>query len=406
MLQPASPAQAKRRRLRRRVILFCSIAALITGCRSVGYYRQAISGQYEILDRREPIRDVLARTNTSPALREKLQLVLNLREFAERELRLKTDGHYAKYADLGRRFVVWNVYAAPEFSLEPKKWWYPVVGRLKYRGFFSEDDARQCGTRLAREGYDVYVGGVDAYSTLGFFKDPVLNTFIHNSAPDLAEILFHELAHQRVFAKGDTDFNEAFATSVGEEGVRRWLASKDDAKLRAEYDLELRRKDQFVALVMKAREELKEVYGEEKRNPSRTEKDSLTTKHRKNGLQLETSREAIEPASTSSLVAVKRARKAEVIAKLRTEYEQLKTNWGGYAGYDHWFQRSLNNAQLSTVATYYTLLPAFEQLLARNKGDLQKFYAEAKALASLPKEERQQRMAALARIPPAVVAAE
>ncbi len=381
------------------------MAGLITGCGSMGYYRQAISGQYEILDRREPIQSVLARTNTSPALREKLQLVLGLREFAERELQLKTDGHYAKYADLGRRYVVWNVYAAPEFSLEPKKWWYPVVGKLKYRGFFSEKEARECGAGLAKQGYDVYVGGVDAYSTLGYFKDPVLNTFIYNTAPDLAEILFHELAHQRVFAKGDTDFNEAFATAVGEEGVRRWLALKGDPKLCAEYDLELRRKEQFVALVMKAREELQEVYGEEKRNHPRTAQDSPAATQRKNGLQLETSREAIGAASTNSLLAVKRARKGEVMAKLRTEYEQLKTTWGGYAGYDHWFQRSLNNAQLSTVATYYTLLPAFEQLLARNKGDLPKFYAEAKALASLPKEERQQRMAALAK-PAAVVAAD
>jgi predicted aminopeptidase len=382
------------------------MAGLITGCGSMGYYRQAISGQYEILGRREPIESVLARTNTSPALREKLQLVLSLRKFAEHELSLQTDGHYAKYADLGRRYVVWNVYAAPEFSLEPKKWWYPVVGKLKYRGFFSEKDARECGAKLAREGYDVYVGGVDAYSTLGFFKDPVLNTFVHNTAPDLAETLFHELAHQRVFAKGDTDFNEAFATAVGEEGVRRWLASKGDAKLRAEYDLELRRKEQFVALVMKAREELKEIYGEEKGKPSRPKPDSPATKPRKNGLQLETRREAIASASTNSLAAVKRARKGEVMAKLRAEYEQLKTSWGGYAGYDRWFQRSLNNAQLSTVATYYTLLPAFEQLLVQNNGDLRKFYAEAKALASLPKEERQQRMAALAKIPAAVVAAE
>ncbi len=403
MSQPMPAALAKRRRLRRRVILFCAIAGLITGCGSVGYYRQAISGQYEILDRREPIQRVLARTNTSPALREKLQLVLGLREFAERELRLKTDGHYAKYADLGRRYVVWNVYAAPEFSLEPKKWWYPVVGKLKYRGFFSEKEARECGAKLAREGYDVYVGGVDAYSTLGFFKDPVLNTFVYNSAPDLAEILFHELAHQRVFAKGDTDFNEAFATAVGEEGVRRWLMVEGDSKLRAEYALELRRKEQFVALIMKAREELKEVYGEEKGKPSRSEKDSSTTMRRQNGRQLASSPTAIEVASTNSLVAVKRAHKAEVVAKLRSDYEQLKANWGGYAGYDHWFQRSLNNAQLSTVATYYTLLPAFEQLLAQNGGDLQKFYAEAKVLASLSKEEREQRMAALAKLPGAVV---
>ena len=381
-----------------------ALAGLISGCGTVGYYRQAISGQYEILDRREPIQTVLARTNTSPALREKLQLVLGLREFAERELHLKTDGHYAKYADLGRRYVVWNVYAAPEFSLEPKKWWYPIVGKLKYRGFFSEKEARECAAGLAKKGYDVHVGGVDAYSTLGFFKDPVLNTFVYNSAPDLAETLFHELAHQQVFASGDTDFNEAFATAVGEEGVRRWIAAKGDAKMRAEYDLELRRKEQFVALVMSAREELKKVYGEEGPRPSPT-KPGSQTKH-DSSRQLQTTPAAIEAASTNSLVALKRARKTEAITKLRADYGQLKIKWGGYAGYDHWFQRSLNNAQLSTVATYYTMLPAFEQLLVRNNGDLQKFYADAKALASLSKEERHQRMAALAKAPAAVVAAD
>ena len=180
MSLPAPAVPPKRRPFRRRALLYCSLAALITGCSSVGYYRQAIGGQYEILAKREPIPEVIARPDTRPALREKLQLVLDIREFAERELHLKTDGHYADYADLGRRYVVWNVYAAPEFSLEPRKWWYPIVGRLKYRGFFSEKDARAYGEQLAREGYDVCVGGVDAYSTLGFFKDPVLNTFIHN----------------------------------------------------------------------------------------------------------------------------------------------------------------------------------------------------------------------------------
>jgi predicted aminopeptidase len=373
MSLPAPAIPKKRRCFRRRVIFFCSITLLITGCSSVGYYRQAISGQYEILAKREPIPEIIARADTRPALRDKLQLVLDIRAFAERELHLKTDGHYAKYADLGRRYVVWNVYASPEFSLEQKKWWYPVVGSLKYRGFFSEKDARECGARLAKEGYDVCVGGVDAYSTLGFFKDPVLNTFIHNAPPDLAETLFHELAHQRVFAKGDTDFNEAFATAVGEEGARRWLAVRGDEKARADYELELRRKDQFVALVMNACEELKRVYGEESGHSPRT----------------------TQKPGSESLVNAKRARKAEVIATLRADYMKLKTSWGGYSGYDNWFKRPINNAQLNTVATYQTLAPAFQQLLAQNGGDLQKFYADAKALANLSKEQRQEHMAKL-----------
>src|ERR1051325_2446277 len=373
----APRAPRKRRRLRWCVILFVSLAALITGCGSVGYYRQAISGQYEILARREPIQKVMARADTRPSLRQKLQLVLDIRQFAEHELHLKTDGHYAQYADLGRRYVVWNVYAAPEFSLEPKKWWYPVVGSLKYRGFFSEKDARDYGGQLSKEGYDVFVGGVDAYSTLGFFKDPVLNTFIHNEPADLAETLFHELAHQRVFARGDTDFNEAFATAVGEEGARRWLAMRHDEKARAEYDLELRRKGEFVAVVMGARDALKAVYGEESAHGPRI----------------------VEKPGSESLVEAKRARKAEVLAKLRADYQKLKASWGGYAGYDNWFNRSINNARLNTIATYETLVPAFQQLLAQDGGDLQKFYAAAQALTSLPKDERHARMMALANSP-------
>lgn len=360
--------RAKGRRL---ILLGCAaLLLLVGGCGSIHYYGQAVAGQYEILSRREPIQKVIARSDTKPDLRAKLQLVLELRAFAERDLKLKTDGHYDRYADLGRRYVVWNVYAAPELSVEPKRWWYPVVGRLKYRGFFSEQDARDYGARLARDGFDVHVGGVEAYSTLGWFEDPVLNTFIHHRAPDLAETLFHELAHQRVFASGETDFNEAFATAVAEEGVRRWLAAHGDAKARADYETELRRQNQFVALVLHAREELKLVYGE---------KPHSTNDH--------------------ATIADQRARKAEVIAKLRAGHEQLKASWGGDTDYDQWFQKPINNARLNTIATYHHLVPAFQKLLENSGGDLEKFYAEATVLAKLRKEERQQRMAALIALP-------
>jgi len=347
-------------------IALSALALVVTGCRSVGYYRQAASGQWEIVSKRQDIEKVLQQPDTRPALREKLELVLALRQYAERELKLKPDGHYTTYADLGRRFVVWNVYAAPEFSLEPKKWWYPVVGSLKYRGFFHETEARRYGDELAREGFDVYVGGVDAYSTLGFFKDPVLNTFIHHDHSDLAELLFHELAHQRVFAKGDTDFNEAFATTVGEAGARRWMNSRGDAAARAKYELDLRRKDQFVALVMRAREQLKQVYGEESAHGPRTR----------------------EKPGSQQLVASKRAHKQAVIDQLRRDYAQLKATWGGNENYDRWFSRSLNNAQLNTVSTYYNMVPALTRLLQRNDGDLEKFYADCTALARLTKERR------------------
>jgi predicted aminopeptidase len=371
----------KSRRISRCVWLFSIVVSLVlvTGCKTVGYYGQALSGQYQIFSRSQPIEKVLARPDTRQGLRDKLQLVLDVRKFAEEELQLKTDGHYSEYADLGRRYVVWNVYAAPEFSLEPKKWWYPVVGSLKYRGFFSEKDAHDCGERLAREGYDVHVGGVEAYSTLGWFKDPVLNTFIHNESVDLAETLFHELAHQRVFAKGDTDFNEAFATAVGEEGARRWLAVHGDEKSRAAYEIDLRRKDQFVALIMKARQDLQAVYGDNAGGQS--------------------------VDGNAAAIDARRAAKDAVIAQLRADYAEVKKEWGGYSGYDNWFQRPINNARLNTVAAYYTLVPAFKQLLAQHEGDLHKFYDESKAMAGLPKEKRQERMAALSQPAPAVAAA-
>jgi len=351
--------------------LTLAVALCVTGCDTVSYYRQAVAGQYEIISKREPIPGVIARSNTAPALRQQLQLVLELRTFAVRELKLEIDGNYEKYADLGRRFVVWNVYAAPEFSLDPKQWWYPIVGSLDYRGFFAEQKARDQGARLAKAGFDVYVGGVDAYSTLGWFKDPVLNTFVHHAPADLAETLFHELAHQRVFASGDTDFNEAFATCVGEEGVRRWLATHGDAKARGEYDLDVQRKEQFVAIVMKAREELERIY------------------------EAESSPAPRRSQASEALVLDKRTRKSDALARLRVEYEKLKAGWGGYTGYDNWFNRPLNNAHLNTVATYQHLVPAFQQLLVRGDGDLEKFYTSAKSMTRLGKEDRHRQLTAL-----------
>ena len=186
------------------------LVAVLPGCQHLGYYRQAVQGQYQIWSREKPIKELIAHPETPPALKARLSLLLKMRAYAKQELKLPVDGHYERYADLGRRYVVWNVNAAPELSLEPKRWWYPFVGKLKYRGYFSEQYARDYGAKLAREHYDVYVGGVEAYSTLGWFRDPVLNTWINHDESDVGEILFHELAHQRVFASGDTDFNEAY----------------------------------------------------------------------------------------------------------------------------------------------------------------------------------------------------
>jgi predicted aminopeptidase len=351
--------------------LYCFSGALlllsITGCRTVSYYSQAVQGQYQIVSRQRPIKEILADPQTSVRLSNQLALVLKLHHFAERDLKLKANGHYLNYADVGRRFAVWNVYATPEFSLQAKTWWYPVVGSLKYRGYFNETAARSYGTNLAAQGYDVCVGGVEAYSTLGWFRDPVLNTFAFNSETDLAETLFHELAHQRVFISGDTDFNEAFATAVAEEGVFRWLLAQSNAVACARYQAERRRKDQFLSLLEKTRTELQAIYGE-----------------------MESGIPGAKPIRYETALSddEKRRHKAAAFDRLRQDYEQLKTSWGGNTEWDGWIQRPLNNAQLSTMDTYYRLVPAFHEVLRTTSGNLEKFYEEIQRTASLSKPER------------------
>jgi len=347
-----------------RVFLFV-LAAGLTGCQTANYYKQAIQGQFQVLKNRQPMSELIADPQTPGALKEKFQFVLKLREFAETELKLPVNGHYQSYVDLHRPYVVWNVHAAPEFTLETKTWWYPIVGSLKYRGYFSEADARFYAEKLAAKQLDVYVDGVEAYSTLGWFKDPVLNTFIHHSQPQLAETIFHELAHQRVFIHGDTDFNEAFATTVGQEGVRRWLLASGDSTALESYHVALRRNEQFVQLVQATRRELESLYASA--TPGR-------------------------PTNMHSDMAHARQEKEMILEQMRSAYGQLKAQWGGFDGYDNWFAQSLNNAQLNTVATYYNLVPAFQRLLRQNDGDLGKFYRKVTALGKLPKAERHRKL--------------
>jgi len=347
--------------------LFIAAAAAFTGCQTVGYYAQAVRGQYQMLTCQRSCEKLLADSTTAPELKTKLQLAAQICDFASHELKLPANGHYRHYADLHRPYAVWNVCAAPEFSLEPKTWWYPIVGSLDYRGFFAERNARNHAGKISRRGFDVDVEGVEAYSTLGWFKDPLLNTFMHHDEAALAEILFHELAHQRVFASGDTDFNEAFATTVGEEGVRRWLSARNDPAMLEHYLATLRRNAEFVRLVTATRNQLELLYGDE-----RTTGGKIKATKRPRGI------------SSDEL----RREKQRILGELRRDYEKLKASWGGYSDFDQWFARGLNNAQLNSVATYYDLVPAFERLLQANNGDLEKFYAAVKKLAKMPKAER------------------
>jgi len=363
-------------RLRKCLVVPALLLAVLamSGCQTFSYYGQAIKGQYQIVAREQKIDKLLADPQTPSPLREKLLLVQSLRAFAAKDLQLPVDGHYEQYADLHRPFVVWNVEAAPEFSLEPKTWWYPFAGSLEYRGYFAQGSAQKYAARLQKKGYDVYLGGVTAYSTLGWFKDPLLNTFIFDPEPDLVETIFHELGHQRVFATGDTDFNEAFATTVGQEGARRWLQTKGDQGALDKYLAELRRTAQFAHLIANTRQRLESLYGNQQTEGARIK----ATKKQREALREEWRRQ-----------------KQALFEQLRQEYTQLKAQWGGDAEYDNWFARQLNNAQLNSVAAYYDLVPGFEQLLRQNGGDLWKFYAAADKLAHEPKATRQQRLRSL-----------
>ena len=235
---------------------------LVSGCGTIDYYAQAVSGHLEIMRLAEPIDERLRRPDTPEPLRAKLTRALAIREFASRELKLPDNDSYRRYADLGRPFVLWNVFAAPEFSVQPVESCFLFAGCVSYRGFYSEERAKQHADELAAEGYDTYIVGVSAYSTLGWFDDPVLSTFLQYSETEVARTVFHELAHQVLYLKGDTMFNESFATAVEEEGVRRWLEREGTPALHAASTEARRRRAQFVALVLRYRARLAAHYAE------------------------------------------------------------------------------------------------------------------------------------------------
>lgn len=332
-------------------------ATFLSGCSNFSYYTQSIRGQLDLMNKRRPIPEVIADPSTSAATREKLQEVLKIRAFAARELALPDNGSYRVYADLQRPYVVWNVFATPEFSLQPEQWCFLMVGCLAYRGYFAESDARRFAAGPQVQGKDVYVAGIRAYSTLGWFDDPVLNTFLDLPRYQVAGLIFHELAHQQLYIDDDSAFNEGFATAVQRAGVRRYLQHQGSAAEQADHDAQYQRREAFLSLVRDTRQALRQLY----------ESD------------------AAEPA--------KREEKQRLFAALRTRYAGLRASWGGYRGYDAWFAQDLNNAKLSAVATYQRLVPAFEALLEQEGGDFAAFYRAAKRIGELPPEERRQRLA-------------
>ncbi len=336
----------------RRIIVIPMISFLFSGCSSIAYYAQSVAGQLDIWGRERAITEIIADPAAPAVLKEKLELVTRLRAFASRELGLPDNASYRTYANLERPFVVWNVFAAPEFSVSPVRWCFPFAGCVSYRGYFARADADRFAARLRRDGYDVFVSGIPAYSTLGWFADPVLNTFLHYPEADLARLIFHELAHQVVYVSDDSVFNESFAVAVEQEGVKRWFARQGSTQAGTDPETMNRRREGFAALLLATRERLAALY------------------------------------ATDLPAAEKRARKAGVFDDLQRDYRKLRAAWGGYAGYDRWFAQQPNNAHVASVALYNQLVPGFQALLAAEGGDLPRFYERVRDLAALPRDER------------------
>lgn len=349
----------------RRSLALMALALLGAGCASttgVGYYWQSVTGHLRLMQAARPVDDWLADAQAPERLKERLALARRIRAFAVTELALPDNASYHRYADLQRRAAVYNVVAAPALSLTLQTWCFPVAGCVGYRGYFDEADARAFARTLPSD-LEVVVYPVPAYSTLGWMNwaggDPLLNTFIGYPEGELARIVFHELSHQVAYAQGDTEFNEAFATTVERLGGARWLATQASEQARTDYAVFDQRRRAFRSLTFSVRQQLQDIYRD-----------------------------------TSTDESEKVRRKASVMAGFQRTYQDLKRGWGGFAGYDP-FVAQANNASFAAQAAYDGLVPAFEALFEREGRDFARFYDAVRALAALPKEERRMRLRGL-----------
>lgn len=332
--------------------------ALLAACLALQgcYVAQAARGQLQIVSAREPISEVLEDPKVPADLRQRLETVRGAREYASRELGLPNNKSYTSYVDLKREYVVWNVVATPEFSVEPREWCFPVVGCVAYRGYFKEARAEKFAAGLRREGLDAIVEGVPAYSTLGKFQDPVLSTMMVYGDDEIAAIIFHELAHQVVYIPDDSSFNEAFAVTVEQEGLARWLTSRGRA---ADLERHLKRRERQAAvfrLIGEYRARLASLYA--------------------------------SPLAPEDM----RIRKADTFQALIVELQALGSRLGFKSTLAADLAAGPNNARLASLATYYDCVPGFQRVLADEQRELPRFYAAVRELAKLPREQRRSQL--------------
>ncbi|TPM30943.1 aminopeptidase [Mesorhizobium sp. B2-3-4] len=329
------------------------MVSAVAGCTSVSYYAQSLEGHVRIMAARQDVARLIEAPSTPRALRAKLTSASAIRRFATDELALPDNSSYRSYVDIHRDAVTWAVFAAPQFSLAPKTWCFPVFGCVPYRGYFDRKSAAESAVALHRQGWDVYVSGVTAYSTLGWTSDPLLSTMLRQDDTYLASLIFHELAHQRLYVNGDSAFNEAFAVAVETSGTRKWLRAAGDRAGLRRYEADRGRSTDFLALVSKTRVELAQVYG--------------------------------SPRAPEKMAAAKEA----AIDRMRTRYRQMRDKrWAGYKGYDAWFDAPINNAKLAATSVYGEQVPAFLRLFELCSSNYPRFYASVRRIADLPQPAR------------------
>lgn len=326
------------------------LVPLLNGCSSAAYYSQLADGQWQILKARTPVATVIADPQQPPALREHLAKAQAARTFASQHLHLPDNQSYRLYVDLKRPYVVWNVFATAEFSLSPVTHCFPIAGCVAYRGYYSKGAARGEAALQRQQGKDVFISGVEAYSTLGWFDDPILNSMLNWGDERLATLIFHELAHQRFYVQDDTEFNESFASFVEQQGTRQWRMHQG---LPPSSSAGLEQRDQFIALVLDTRQRLQQLYA--------------------------------QPLPAPEM----RQRKTAEFERLRREYRQLRDRqWAGNNRYDPWVNSPMNNAKLLPFGLYDQWVPAFTALFKQSGGDWQVFYAEVEKLGKLPLPQR------------------
>lgn len=332
---------------------------LLGGCASLPYYTQAAAGQIELSRKARPVQDVITAPDTPAATIQRLKWATLMRDFASRELHLPDNASYRNYADLQRPYVVWNVVATPEFAFTPKTECFPIAGCLSYQGFFDQQMAQQHAQQLQQQGYDVWLYGVSAYSTLGWIDDPLLNTFTRFSDINMARLIFHELAHQVVYVQDDSAFNEAFATAVELEGAKRWIDAYGTPAQQQQLQQSEQGRELFQGLLANTRQQLEALYAQH------------------------------------LPVEEKRRQKTHQLEALALSYRQLQQEKPAAKGYEHWFQPLPNNAHFVSLATYHRLVPAFQVLLQQADNNWPRFYQQVKQLAGQPKAEREQQLQTL-----------